>query len=106
MIGRRKKIIPIFFSAAEKKIHLVFHLLYKYKSFKNIRKQEPFLADSFTRSHIPQNFVAAVKMFFGEAKDIYRLWGKTMLAYRTSRLDTSLEEIVLIVLQSFRETIE
>ncbi|MGG3448311.1 hypothetical protein [Domibacillus aminovorans] len=75
------------------------------KSFNNIRKEEAYLDASFTPSHIPQKFVTTVKMFYGEAKDIYRFWGKTMLAYRTSRLDVPLEEIVPIALQSFKESI-
>ncbi len=74
-------------------------------SFKTLRKQEPFIDSSFTPSHIPKLFIETVSLFFDEAKDIYRLWGKTQLAYRKSSLEVSLEELLPIVVQSFKETI-
>ena len=75
------------------------------KSFKTLRKEEPVLDHTFTPSHVPQKFVDTVKIFYGEAKDIYHFWGKTMLAYQISRLDVPLEEIVHVAIQSFKESI-
>ncbi|MEK4031422.1 hypothetical protein MKZ02_23590 [Pseudobacillus sp. FSL P4-0506] len=56
-------------------------------------------------SHIPKRFILAVKPFFGQAKEIYKLWGKSMLAYRIARLDTPLEELAPLVVQFFKEAI-
>ncbi|KZO00479.1 hypothetical protein [Pseudobacillus badius] len=76
------------------------------KSFnKYIRKDEDALDDSFTPSHIPKNFVLTVKPFFGQAKEIYKLWGKAMLAYRITRLNEPLEELTPLVVQAFKESI-
>ncbi|UAT33095.1 transcriptional regulator (plasmid) [Bacillus badius] len=76
------------------------------KSFnKYIRKEEPVLDESFTPSHIPKSFILAVKPFFGQAKEIYKLWGKAMLAYRITRLNTPLEELTELVVQAFKESI-
>ncbi|OVE45702.1 hypothetical protein B1A98_20045, partial [Bacillus badius] len=63
------------------------------------------LDDSFTPSHIPKNFVLTVKPFFGQAKEIYKLWGKAMLAYRITRLNEPLEELTPLVVQAFKESI-
>ncbi|MFL0366246.1 transcriptional regulator, partial [Pseudobacillus sp. 179-B 2D1 NHS] len=41
----------------------------------------------------------------GQAKEIYKLWGKAMLAYRITRLDTPLEELTEVVVQAFKESI-
>ncbi|OMP66325.1 helix-turn-helix domain-containing protein [Domibacillus epiphyticus] len=75
------------------------------KSFKNIRKEDPFLDDSFTPSHIPQTFVSTVKQFFGEAKAIYKLWGKAKLAHRISKFGKPIELLEQIVVQAFKESI-
>jgi hypothetical protein len=76
------------------------------KSFnKYIRKEEAVLDESFTPSHIPKSFILAVKPFFGQAKEIYQLWGKAMLAYRITRLNTPLEELTPLVVQAFKESI-
>ncbi|MEK4031414.1 transcriptional regulator [Pseudobacillus sp. FSL P4-0506] len=72
---------------------------------KYIRKEEPVLDESFTPSHIPKSFILAVKPFFGQAKEIYKLWGKAMLAYRITRLGTPLEELTELVIQAFKESI-
>ncbi|WP_159434235.1 hypothetical protein [Domibacillus mangrovi] len=42
--------------------------------FNTIRKEETYLDASFTPSYISQTFVAAVKMFYGEAK-VFTVFG-------------------------------
>jgi DNA-binding Lrp family transcriptional regulator len=75
------------------------------KSFKTLRKQKTVLDSTFTPSYVPEAFRNAVGLFFGEAKEIDRLWKKTRLAHRQSRMDASLEELMPTIIQSFKETI-
>jgi hypothetical protein len=69
------------------------------------RKEEPDLDNSFVPSHIPKDFTSSVKPFFGQAQDIYHLWGKVMLAYRISRLQAPLEDFTPVIIQAFKESI-
>jgi hypothetical protein len=71
----------------------------------NKRKEEVFLNSDFVPSYVPERFILAVQPFFGEAKEIYRLWGKVRLAHKISRLDTPVEELLSLVIQTFRGSV-
>ncbi|OKL35282.1 hypothetical protein [Domibacillus mangrovi] len=75
------------------------------KSFKTLRKEEHVLDHTFTPSYVPKEFIQAVSPFFDDAKVIDRLWRKTQRAYRTSSLNLSQEELLFIVMKSFKDTI-
>ncbi|CAH0313894.1 helix-turn-helix domain-containing protein [Priestia megaterium] len=73
---------------------------------KYIRNNENFkLSSEYVPSLVPKIFRDAVRPFFPYADDIYELWGKVRLAYRMSRIDKPLEDLVSISVQSFKETI-
>ncbi|MFC3882509.1 transcriptional regulator, partial [Bacillus songklensis] len=38
-------------------------------------------------------------------KEIYRLWGKVRLAHKISRLDTPVEELLSLVIQTFKGSV-
>ena len=63
------------------------------------------LSAEYVPSLVPKTFRDAVRPFFPHADDIYELWGKVRLAYRMSRIDKPLEDLVFISVQSFKETI-
>ncbi|MHA7740417.1 transcriptional regulator [Priestia aryabhattai] len=63
------------------------------------------LSSDYVPSYIPKKFKDIVKPFFPYANDTYELWGKVRLAYKLSRLEQPLEDIVEIVVQAFKETV-
>jgi DNA-binding transcriptional ArsR family regulator len=71
----------------------------------NKRKEDVSLNSDFVPSYVPERFILAVQPFFGEAKEIYRLWGKVRLAHKISRLDTPVEELLSLVIQTFKGSV-
>ncbi|MCU7746765.1 helix-turn-helix domain-containing protein [Priestia megaterium] len=63
------------------------------------------LSSDYVPSFIPTSFKNTVKPFFPYADDIYKLWGKVRLAYKISRLEQPLEDLVFIAVQAFKETV-
>ncbi|MGG0487004.1 transcriptional regulator [Priestia aryabhattai] len=63
------------------------------------------LPTDYVPSFIPTAFRSTVRPFFPYAEDIYELWGKVHLAYKISRLEQPLEDIVEIVVQAFKNTV-
>lgn len=73
---------------------------------KYIRNDVNFrLSSDYLPSFIPAAFKDNVKPFFPYGDDIYELWGKVRLAYKMSGLDTPLEDLELIAVQAFKDTI-
>ncbi|TCN05297.1 hypothetical protein EV581_11420 [Bacillus sp. BK006] len=62
-------------------------------------------SSEYVPSFIPTSFKNTVKPFFPYADDIYKLWGKVRLAYKISRLEQPLEDLVFIAVQAFKETV-
>ncbi|MED4342826.1 helix-turn-helix domain-containing protein [Bacillus licheniformis] len=54
-------------------------------------------------SHIPKEFINAVKPFFGSAKEIYSLWGKAISAGYKYAPDVV--DITEIAIQAFKQTV-
>ena len=71
----------------------------------NKRKEDVFLNSDFVPSYVPEHFISAVQPFFGEAKEIHRLWGKVRLAHKISRLDMPVEELLPLVIQAFKGSV-
>jgi hypothetical protein len=79
-----------------------------FKSFNTslkILRKEIRLGYSFTPKNVPESFIKIVKPFFDEAADIYRLWGKAMLAYKKFTLLHMLEDYTELVLNAFKQSI-
>lgn len=72
------------------------------KKRKDCNKQ---LDSNYVPSNVPKAFVEAVRPFFNEAKEIYRLWGKTRLAHQISGLERPLEDLEEISIQAFNESV-
>ncbi|OAH58645.1 hypothetical protein AWH48_16745 [Domibacillus aminovorans] len=81
----------------------------KYLSFnKNLLKilrKKNRLGITFTPNNVPQLFIKEVKSFFDEAKDIYILWGKALLAYKNFNLANPIEDYTSIAINAFKQTI-
>ena len=71
----------------------------------NKRKEEPALDSEFVPSNVPEGFILTVQPFFNDAREIYRLWGKTLLAHKISRLNSPVEDLLPIVIKAFRESV-
>ncbi|HWO75583.1 MAG TPA: transcriptional regulator [Bacillus sp. (in: firmicutes)] len=71
----------------------------------NKRKEDVLLNSDFVPSYVPERFILAVQPFFKDAKEIYRLWGKVRLAHKISRLDTPVEELLALVIQTFKGSV-
>jgi hypothetical protein len=71
----------------------------------NKRKDDSILNSDFVPSYVSESFISAVKPFFNDAKEIYRLWGKVRLAHKISRLDTPVEELLPLVIQAFKGSV-
>ncbi len=63
------------------------------------------LSSDYVPSYIPTSFKNAVRPFFSCADDIYELWGKVQLAYKFSHLEKPLEDVILLSVQAFKETV-
>lgn len=81
----------------------------KYLSFSKdllkILRKENRLDYTYTPKNVPETFVKTVKPFFSEAKDIYTLWGKAVLAYQKFSLSNVLEDYSETVIEAFRQSI-
>lgn len=77
------------------------------KSLLNNKRKESHtnLDAKYIPSNVPKDFIDAVKPFFNDAKEIYRLWGKSLLAHQICGLERPLEELEYITIQAFNETI-
>jgi hypothetical protein len=83
-----------------------FNLLKPSIKINNIRKEnDRFLDHKYVPSIVPKVFTEAVKPFFNNAKEIYRLWGKTRLAHQISGLNTPLEDLIDIAIKAFNESV-
>jgi hypothetical protein len=72
---------------------------------KKRKKNSSFLNHQYVPSVVPKAFTEAVRPFFNDANEIYRLWGKTRLAHQISGLNTPLEDLIDITVQAFNESI-
>ncbi|UDK98387.1 helix-turn-helix domain-containing protein [Lysinibacillus sphaericus] len=77
------------------------------KSLNNKYVKEPVLDYSFLRnSHIPEEFIHAVKPFFDSAKEIYQLWGKVIATSRRYAPDViDIAHITDIAIDAFKQTV-
>ncbi|MCM3736471.1 helix-turn-helix domain-containing protein [Bacillus cytotoxicus] len=63
------------------------------------------LDETFTPENVPQKFKAAVVPFFKSAEKIYKLYGRVLTAYKRSKLDKPIAEVIEHAIQAFKETI-
>ena len=71
---------------------------------KTLRK-ETRLGYSFTPKNVPETFINAVKPFFDEAAEIYRLWGKAVLVHKKFNLNHVLEEYTDMAIEAFKQSV-
>ncbi|WP_226530873.1 helix-turn-helix domain-containing protein [Metabacillus niabensis] len=93
-------------SKDEKQKNISTYNLTKRSLLNNKRKQSNNKLDAkYVPSNVPKAFVESVRPFFNDAKEIYRLWGKTRLAHQICGLERPLEELEDITIQAFNETV-
>lgn len=63
------------------------------------------LDETFTPKNVPESFIKTVKPFFGQADEIYDLWGKAKLAFNKFKLSHLLEDYVDLVEDAFKQTV-
>lgn len=72
---------------------------------KYIRKRDTVELDTtyLESSHIPTEFINAVKPFINSAKEVYSLWGKVLLAHKKHA--PSLLELTEVAVSSFKQSV-
>lgn len=74
------------------------------KSLKDKDVREPILDETYLRnSHIPEEFICAVKPFIDTAKEIYQLWGKVLATSRKYAPDVL--DVTDIAIDAFKQTV-
>jgi len=67
-------------------------------------QNEPILDSSFVPAFVDENFVQTAAPFFN-AKEIYRLWLRVLIAYRKSKLQRPIHEVIGTVNKAFKHTV-
>jgi predicted transcriptional regulator len=65
----------------------------------------PTLDESFTPDIVPEEFVKTVAPFFRSADTIFELYRRVLIAYRRSKLDKPLEDVIGTVIKAFKQTV-
>ncbi|MGH0945619.1 hypothetical protein ACQVTS_32280 [Bacillus mycoides] len=72
-------------------------------NLREINKRNELDVSYLDNSHVPIEFISAVKPFIGSAKEVYSLWGKVLLAqgkYAPDLLDST-----EIAIQAFKQSV-
>ncbi|KPD00580.1 hypothetical protein LR69_01232 [Geobacillus sp. BCO2] len=83
-----------------------------YSRLKNKNKDDitsatsaPSLDESFTPDIVPEEFVKVVAPFFRSADAIFELYRRVLIAYRRSKLDKPIEDVLGTVVKAFKQTV-
>ncbi|MGG1684882.1 helix-turn-helix domain-containing protein [Pseudalkalibacillus sp. NRS-1564] len=71
----------------------------------NTRQGSAQMDYTFTPSNVPEEFVKAVRPFFGDASTIYSLWGRVLLAHKHAGIDAPVYEAIDTAIMAFKQTI-
>ncbi|MBA2869960.1 putative transcriptional regulator [Anoxybacillus calidus] len=63
------------------------------------------LDESFTPGIVPEEFTNTVAPFFRSADAIFDLYRRVLIAYRRSKLDRPIEEVLDTVIKAFKQTV-
>ncbi|GCD81910.1 decarboxylase [Parageobacillus thermoglucosidasius] len=63
------------------------------------------LDESFTPDIVPEEFVKVVAPFFRSADAIFELYRRVLIAYRRSKLDKPIEDVLGTVIKAFKQTV-
>jgi predicted transcriptional regulator len=63
------------------------------------------LDESFTPGIVPEKFVNTVAPFFRSADVIFELYRRVLIAYRRSKLDKPIEDVIDTVIKAFKQTV-
>ncbi|MGX5633550.1 helix-turn-helix domain-containing protein [Bacillus thuringiensis] len=90
------------------------HTLEEFKNELNVKEQSirdyedvklEDLDETFTPENVPQKFKNAVSPFFRSADKIYKLYNRVLIAYRRSKLDKPVTDVMDNAIQAFKETV-
>lgn len=73
--------------------------------YKNDITSEPTLDESFTPDIVPEEFVKTVAPFFRSADTIFELYRRVLIAYRRSKLDKPIEDVLGTVIKAFKQAV-
>ncbi|MBB6281815.1 helix-turn-helix domain-containing protein [Geobacillus subterraneus] len=63
------------------------------------------LDESFTPGIVPEAFVNTVAPFFRSADAIFELYRRVLIAYRRSKLDKPVEDVIDTIVKAFKQTV-
>lgn len=63
------------------------------------------LDETFTPENVPSQFRDVVAPFFKSADKIYKLYHRVLTAYKRSKIDKSIEQVINQAIQAFKETV-
>ncbi|MDP4550849.1 helix-turn-helix domain-containing protein [Alkalihalobacillus macyae] len=72
---------------------------------KIIRQGSAQMDYTFAPANVPEEFVKAVRPFFGDAPTIYSLWGRVIIAHRHAGIQASVYDAVDTAIVAFKQTI-
>lgn len=75
------------------------------KNLLKILRKKNRLDDTYIPKNVPEEFVAAVKPFFGTAEEIYHLWGRVLLGYKQYSLKNPVEFYKEKAVESFKQAV-
>jgi hypothetical protein len=80
------------------------YLSFNKNLFKILRKKVR-LDETFTPKNVPDSFISAVKPFIRDAKEIYTLWGKVLMAYKQFSFVNPVVFYVDTTIDAFKQTV-
>ena len=63
------------------------------------------LDETFTPENVPSQFRDVVAPFFKSAAKIYKLYHRVLMAYKRSKIDKPIEQVINQAIQAFKETV-
>lgn len=72
-------------------------------NLQELNKRNELDVSYLDNSHIPTEFINAVRPFIGSAKEVYSLWGKVLLA--SHKYAPSLTDYTEIAIQAFKQSV-
>ncbi|MHB0800697.1 helix-turn-helix domain-containing protein [Bacillus thuringiensis] len=73
------------------------------RDYEEVKIEE--LDETFTPGNVPQQFKYAVAPYFKSADKIYKLYNRVLIAYKRSKLDKSINDVIDYAVQAFKETV-
>lgn len=60
---------------------------------------------TYVPGYVPEQWTKAVKPFFSRAVEICKLWDRALIAYRSRKLDSPIENYLPMIVKAFKQTV-